>query len=98
MVTGVIQLKNGPPTHFVQTFFLAVQPNGYFILNDVLRFLEISTTHKNSVPRKFKGASGIEICIGALNLFSSVVGFSPCKLPVRLEMSSLFYVGKRSLR
>ncbi|OQR88074.1 ras GTPase-activating protein-binding protein [Achlya hypogyna] len=49
MVTGIIKLKNAAPTHFVQTFFLAVQPNGYFVLNDVLRFLEVSVP-RNSVP------------------------------------------------
>ncbi|OQS06509.1 ras GTPase-activating protein-binding protein, partial [Thraustotheca clavata] len=42
MVTGIIKLKHGNATHFVQTFFLAPQPNGYFVLNDVLRFLEVT--------------------------------------------------------
>ncbi|EQC36928.1 hypothetical protein, variant [Saprolegnia diclina VS20] len=49
MVTGIIKLKNSAPTPFVQTFFLAVQPNGYFVLNDVLRFLEVAAP-RNSVP------------------------------------------------
>ncbi|KIK21256.1 hypothetical protein PISMIDRAFT_12363, partial [Pisolithus microcarpus 441] len=29
---------------FVQTFFLAEQPNGYFVLNDIFRFLKEETT------------------------------------------------------
>ena len=40
--------------HFMQTFFLAEQPSGYFILNDNLRFLERPTTSTlllQSLPR-----------------------------------------------
>ncbi|KAI9097168.1 hypothetical protein DFS34DRAFT_685833 [Phlyctochytrium arcticum] len=33
--------NNGGPTHkFAQTFFLAEQPNGYYVLNDIFRFLK----------------------------------------------------------
>ncbi|KAF4046468.1 RNA recognition motif-containing protein [Phytophthora infestans] len=42
LVTGVMTLRDDPvPKPFVQTFFLAVQPKGYFVLNDCLRFLEL---------------------------------------------------------
>ncbi|GMF55822.1 unnamed protein product [Phytophthora fragariaefolia] len=42
LVTGVMTLRGSPaPKPFVQTFFLAVQPKGYFVLNDCLRFLEL---------------------------------------------------------
>ncbi|KAG2916233.1 hypothetical protein PC115_g11106 [Phytophthora cactorum] len=42
LVTGVMTLRGDPtPKPFVQTFFLAVQPKGYFVLNDCLRFLEL---------------------------------------------------------
>ncbi|KAG7398570.1 GTPase activating protein (SH3 domain) binding protein [Phytophthora boehmeriae] len=42
LVTGVMTLRASPePKPFVQTFFLAVQPKGYFVLNDCLRFLEL---------------------------------------------------------
>ncbi|GLD92981.1 hypothetical protein PINS_up001573 [Pythium insidiosum] len=45
LVTGVMTLASSPvPKPFVQTFFLAVQPNGYFVLNDCLRFLELQGT------------------------------------------------------
>lgn len=41
LVTGVMTLRSSAtPKPFVQTFYLAVQPTGYFVLNDVLRFLE----------------------------------------------------------
>ncbi|KAG7385788.1 GTPase activating protein (SH3 domain) binding protein [Phytophthora pseudosyringae] len=42
LVTGVMTLRGSPtPKPFVQTFFLAVQPKGFFVLNDCLRFLEL---------------------------------------------------------
>ncbi|CAI5741123.1 unnamed protein product [Hyaloperonospora brassicae] len=43
LVTGVMTLRGAAarPKPFVQTFFLAVQPKGYFVLNDCLRFLEL---------------------------------------------------------
>ncbi|KAF0687359.1 Aste57867_20882 [Aphanomyces stellatus] len=52
LVTGVITLQNSAPAHFVQTFFLAVQHNGYFVLNDVLRFLHIPAAKKPASPTK----------------------------------------------
>ncbi|KAL3671923.1 hypothetical protein V7S43_002590 [Phytophthora oleae] len=45
LVTGVMTLRtSAEPKPFVQTFFLAVQPKGYFVLNDCLRFLELPGT------------------------------------------------------
>lgn len=35
-LTGVDNLRRG----FIQTFFLAPQDNGYFVLNDVFRYLD----------------------------------------------------------
>jgi hypothetical protein len=35
--------KGEPWKKFVQTFFLAEQPNGYFVLNDIFRFLKEET-------------------------------------------------------
>ena len=45
-VLGQIQKRGqaGSIRHFMQTFFLAEQPSGYFILNDNLRFLERPTS------------------------------------------------------
>ncbi|KAH9155746.1 hypothetical protein AeRB84_002312 [Aphanomyces euteiches] len=51
LVTGVITLQNSAPTHFVQTFFLAVQEKGFFVLNDVLRFLNIPTKPASPVKK-----------------------------------------------
>lgn len=51
-VLGQIQKRGqvGSTRHFMQTFFLAEQPSGYFILNDNLRFLERPTTSTPSTP------------------------------------------------
>ncbi|KAF8649334.1 hypothetical protein AX16_005869 [Volvariella volvacea WC 439] len=39
-VIGEMSNQNEPWRKFVQTFFLAEQPNGYFVLNDIFRFLK----------------------------------------------------------
>lgn len=38
-VTGVLQNNAGLKRSFVQTFFLAVQEKGYYVLNDIFRYL-----------------------------------------------------------
>lgn len=39
-VLGEMSNKSGPWRKFAQTFFLAEQPNGYFVLNDIFRYLK----------------------------------------------------------
>jgi Nuclear transport factor 2 (NTF2) domain/RNA recognition motif. (a.k.a. RRM, RBD, or RNP domain) len=39
-VIGEMSNRGEPWRRFVQTFFLAEQPNGYFVLNDIFRFLK----------------------------------------------------------
>ncbi|OLL21699.1 putative G3BP-like protein [Neolecta irregularis DAH-3] len=39
MVLGEMSNNGGPSQKFVQTFFLAEQPKGYYVLNDIFRFL-----------------------------------------------------------
>lgn len=41
--------KGEPWRKFVQTFFLAEQPNGYFVLNDIFRFLKEETVEGDDV-------------------------------------------------
>ncbi|EFN50901.1 hypothetical protein CHLNCDRAFT_141731 [Chlorella variabilis] len=40
-VTGIMQHPAGPKRPFVQTFFLAVQEKGYYVLNDIFRYLPL---------------------------------------------------------
>ncbi|KZP08210.1 hypothetical protein FIBSPDRAFT_874781 [Athelia psychrophila] len=42
-VIGEMSNHRDPWRKFVQTFFLAEQPNGYFVLNDIFRFLKEET-------------------------------------------------------
>ena len=42
---------------FVQTFFLAEQPNGYFVLNDIFRFLKEETAESDDEP-EYEETSG----------------------------------------
>lgn len=37
---GEMSIDKGPNKRFVQTFFLAPQANGYFVLNDIFRYLK----------------------------------------------------------
>jgi hypothetical protein len=37
-VTGIMQRPGGAKRPFVQTFFLAVQEKGYYVLNDIFRW------------------------------------------------------------
>lgn len=39
-VIGETCNKNGDPKKFVQTFILAEQPSGYFVLNDIFRYIK----------------------------------------------------------
>lgn len=48
MTVGRIQLKTGSVKRFVQTVFLAEQPSGYYVLNDMFRF--INAESEDPVP------------------------------------------------
>jgi hypothetical protein len=48
MTVGRIQFKNGSVKRFVQTVFLAEQPSGYYVLNDMFRF--INAESEDPVP------------------------------------------------
>ncbi|KAG0056189.1 hypothetical protein BGZ83_006098 [Gryganskiella cystojenkinii] len=39
-VLGELSNRGGPAQKFVQTFFLAEQPKGYYVLNDIFRYLK----------------------------------------------------------
>ncbi|XP_057957277.1 nuclear transport factor 2-like isoform X2 [Malania oleifera] len=46
MVTGSVQMDTGNRRKFVQTFFLAPQEKGYFVLNDIFHFID-----EDSIPQ-----------------------------------------------
>ncbi|KAK8619320.1 hypothetical protein V6N13_133284 [Hibiscus sabdariffa] len=47
LVTGCLTGKDNLKRNFAQSFFLAPQDNGYFVLNDVLRYVEDSESLEN---------------------------------------------------
>ncbi|KAA8647564.1 hypothetical protein EYZ11_006999 [Aspergillus tanneri] len=51
-VIGEISNKSEPSRKFVQTFVLAEQPNGYYVLNDIFRYLvdEEEVVNEETVP------------------------------------------------
>lgn len=48
--TGNMRMKTGATRKFVQSFFLAEQPNGYFVLNDALRYIELAPQSSPVAP------------------------------------------------
>ncbi|KAL6925098.1 hypothetical protein FSST1_002372 [Fusarium sambucinum] len=52
-VIGETSNKGAEPRKFVQTFVLAQQPSGYFVLNDILRFIDEETeTEATTAPEE----------------------------------------------
>lgn len=45
MVSGSVLLKDFSRRKFVQTFFLAPQEKGYFVLNDIFHFIDEEPIH-----------------------------------------------------
>jgi len=51
VVLGTMQFDDEhTPRRFTQTFFLAPQPSGYFVMNDILRFEQPVLTTSYSIP------------------------------------------------
>ncbi|GAA0169662.1 RNA metabolism protein [Lithospermum erythrorhizon] len=51
LVTGYLTRKDGTLQNFAQTFFLAPQEVGFFVLNDILRYLEVASIHAGNHAR-----------------------------------------------
>ena len=49
-VIGEMSNKAAPHRKFVQTFILAEQPNGYFVLNDIFRYLNEEEIEEDPTP------------------------------------------------
>lgn len=51
MVTGSVKTKDfSGRRKFVQTFFLAPQEKGYFVLNDIFHFIDEETIYQHPAP------------------------------------------------
>lgn len=49
-VVGELSNRGGPWRKFAQTFFLAEQPNGYFVLNDIFRYIKEESDEDETSP------------------------------------------------
>lgn len=56
LVTGSVTLKDNVKKKFSQTFFLAPQDSGYFVLNDVFTYMEANSSQVASVDSINEGA------------------------------------------
>ncbi|PBK90228.1 hypothetical protein ARMGADRAFT_995701 [Armillaria gallica] len=59
-VIGEMSNHNDPWRKFVQTFFLAEQPNGYFVLNDIFRFLKEETVESDEAEEPVETVAPME--------------------------------------
>ncbi|KAG0706966.1 hypothetical protein DFH29DRAFT_987866, partial [Suillus ampliporus] len=59
-VIGEMSNHGDPWRKFVQTFFLAEQPNGYFVLNDIFRFLKEETVEDDASEQEASSATPSE--------------------------------------
>lgn len=70
LVTGCLTGNDNLRRNFAQSFFLAPQDNGYFVLNDVFRYVE---DHQSSEPQPVNGdgdAAAVTVTLepGKINL------------------------------
>lgn len=97
LVTGYLTGRDGVKRTFTQTFFLAPQETGYFVLNDMFRYVnEAAVVHGNQIL-----ANNIQVPVityqGKLNL-----AFCICLLQVNISlfflMGSWFLISAVNLR
>ncbi|WCJ25580.1 Nuclear transport factor 2 (NTF2) family protein with RNA binding (RRM-RBD-RNP motifs) domain [Euphorbia peplus] len=61
LVTGSLMGKDNLKRKFAQSFFLAPQDNGYFVLNDVFRFVEDSEPLENHTANGIDNNSAVPV-------------------------------------
>jgi hypothetical protein len=65
LVIGEMSNQNGPWRKFVQSFFLAEQPNGYFVLNDMFRFLKEESVESDDASESEGAAAASDVATTA---------------------------------
>ncbi|XP_019092950.1 PREDICTED: uncharacterized protein LOC104703731 [Camelina sativa] len=72
-VCGYITSRERPPRNFTQIFFLAPQENGYFVYNDMFKFLDISEANDAAIPSANAAVTeGKAICIKNLHPYTTI--------------------------
>ncbi|GAV86577.1 NTF2 domain-containing protein/RRM_6 domain-containing protein [Cephalotus follicularis] len=73
MVTGSVQVKNfSGRRKFVETFFLAPQDKGYFVLNDIFHFVDEELVHHH--PAVFLASSNLDSRVHVSTMIQEPVG------------------------
>ena len=75
-VTGALQEAKGTKRSFVQTFFLAVQEKGFYVLNDIFRYL-LPGNEIISLPKQVAGEQTIRTRDGSDSLQAGNKSSSP---------------------
>lgn len=85
MVSGSVQMKDFTTRRkFVQTFFLAPQEKGYFVLNDIFHFIDEEPIHHHLHPAVMLAHSNLDSKLNASTtihepgrvIFGELLGFS----------------------
>lgn len=74
LVTGYLTGKDNMRKQFTQTFFLAPQDKGYFVLNDVLRFVE-----QNEIDNSSETVNAVKDVVPVP--LTSAPGWMSCLIP-----------------
>ncbi|KAI7829604.1 hypothetical protein BC939DRAFT_441212 [Gamsiella multidivaricata] len=78
-VLGEMSNKGGPSQKFVQTFFLAEQPKGYYVLNDIFRYLkddneiEVEVAAEEAIIIESDEANLIEVALAPVPIEEAAV-------------------------
>lgn len=84
MVSGSVQVKDFVRKRkFVQTFFLAPQEKGYFVLNDIFHFIDEEPVHHHPT-----------VLLAQTNLDSKLNGHTP--IPDPGTGHSTYFLGRKS--
>ncbi|XP_019092160.1 PREDICTED: putative G3BP-like protein [Camelina sativa] len=71
-VYGYITIRERPPRYFTQILFLAPQENGYFVYNDMFKFLDISEVNATIPSANAAVTEGKAICIKNLPPYTTI--------------------------
>ena len=91
-VVGVMWNGDGPERKFSQTFFLAPQANGFFILNDILRFAANEETEEEVVTAPVATEEQeVEEAVAVLDMASDLEQEKPTPVAISVESTPLAF-------
>ncbi|GAU42874.1 hypothetical protein TSUD_13420 [Trifolium subterraneum] len=73
MVSGSVQIKDNQRRKFMQTFFLAPQEKGFFVLNDIFHFVEDDLIHHHHHQAVLLAQSNLDPKLNVPNTINNTV-------------------------